>query len=423
MLLAIQILLGVLFAGTGIGLVVDLGKNRMDELKGSTGKQWASAFTVGIIANFLDTLGCGSYAPSTFMYKLFNQIDDIDIPGTLNIGDTFPVIFEAFIFTTSVECDPLFLWVMFICAAVGSFGFASIVTKWPRNKIRIALGCAMLPLAVVMLCKNLGVGPFGLVGTAVGLTGWKLIVAAALNVLWGALMDIGFGLYAPCMATCLLLGVDAQTCFPVFMGSCACLMPACSIEFIKSHRYDVAHTIGNAIGGCIGVFIAAVTLITSGKDALDLLKKVDYKTLLFFVGLFVVVGGLEQTGILTILAGFIGKVSGGNLMVMIAIIIWVSAIASAFIDNIPFAATMIPVIDSLAAAQGVDISILAWALAMGTDIGGSATPIGASANVVGIATAAKSGHMIKWGKYCKAMAPATILVVLVSMLMIYARYL
>lgn len=105
------------------------------------------------------------------MYKLFNQIDDIDIPGTLNIGDTFPVIFEAFIFTTSVECDPLFLWVMFICAAVGSFGFAFIVTKWPRNKIRIALGCAMLPLAVVMLCKNLGVGPFGLVGTAVGLTG------------------------------------------------------------------------------------------------------------------------------------------------------------------------------------------------------------------------------------------------------------
>ena len=173
----------------------------------------------------------------------------------------------------------------------------------------------------------------------------------------------------------------------------------------------------------IGTFIAILTLVTQYKDAKELLSKVDYKTLLFFIGLFVVVGGLEQTGILTILAGFIGKVSGGNLMVMIAIIIWVSAIASAFIDNIPFAATMIPVIDSLAAAQGVDISILAWALAMGTDIGGSATPIGASANVVGIATAAKSGHMIKWGKYCKAMAPATILVVLVSMLMIYARYL
>ena len=200
-----------------------------------------------------------------------------------------------------------------------------------------------------------------------------------------------------------------------FTISCAIFL--CAVVLLVTHSQT-----GLTVS-CIGVFIAAVTLITSGKDALDLLKKVDYKTLLFFVGLFVVVGGLEQTGILTILAGFIGKVSGGNLMVMIAIIIWVSAIASAFIDNIPFAATMIPVIDSLAAAQGIDISILAWALAMGTDIGGSATPIGASANVVGIATAAKSGHMIKWGKYCKAMAPATILVVLVSMLMIYARYL
>ena len=197
----------------------------------------------------------------------------------------------------------------------------------------------------------------------------------------------------------------------------SCVIFLCAVVLLVTHSQT-----GLTVS-CIGVFIAAVTLITSGKDALDLLKKVDYKTLLFFVGLFVVVGGLEQTGILTILAGFIGKVSGGNLKVMIAIIIWVSAVASAFIDNIPFAATMIPVIDSLAAAQGIDISILAWALAMGTDIGGSATPIGASANVVRIATAAKSGHMIKWGKYCKAMAPATILVVLVSMLMIYARYL
>lgn len=197
----------------------------------------------------------------------------------------------------------------------------------------------------------------------------------------------------------------------------SCVIFLCAVVLLVTHSQT-----GLTVS-CIGVFIAAVTLITSGKDALDLLKKVDYKTLLFFVGLFVVVCGLEQTGILTILAGFIGKVSGGNLKVMIAIIIWVSAVASAFIDNIPFAATMIPVIDSLAAAQGIDISILAWALAMGTDIGGSATPIGASANVVGIATAAKSGHMIKWGKYCKAMAPATILVVLVSMLMIYARYL
>ena len=253
MLLFLQILFGVLAAGTGIGLIVDIGKNRMDELKNATGKQWASGFAVGIVANFLDTLGCGSYAPSTFMY---NQIDDINIPGTLNVGDTFPVIFEAFIFTASVDVDPMFLLIMYVCAAVGSFGFATIVTKWPRNKIRWALGIIMIPLAIIMLCKNTGWGPFGIVGTATTLTGWQLIVAAGLNILWGALMDIGFGLYAPCMATCLLLGVDATAAFPVFMGSCACLMPACSIEFIKTKRYDVPHTVGNAIGGCIGVFIA-----------------------------------------------------------------------------------------------------------------------------------------------------------------------
>ena len=256
MLLFLQILFGVLAAGTGIGLIADIAKNRMEDLKKATGKQWASGFAVGIVANFLDTLGCGSYAPSTFMYKLFNQIDDINIPGTLNVGDTFPVIFEAFIFTASVDVDPVFLLLMYVCAAAGSFGFATIVTKWPRNKIRWALGIIMIPLAIIMLCRNTGWGPFGMIGTATTLTGWKLIVAAGLNILWGALMDIGFGLYAPCMATCLLLGIDATAAFPVFMGSCACLMPACSIEFIKTKRYDVPHTVGNAIGGCIGVFIA-----------------------------------------------------------------------------------------------------------------------------------------------------------------------
>lgn len=172
----------------------------------------------------------------------------------------------------------------------------------------------------------------------------------------------------------------------------------------------------------IGLFIAIITLLAAGKDAILLLKKVDYKTLLFFIGLFVVVGGLEETGTLEIIASFIGKISGGNQMLMIAIIIWISAIASAFIDNIPFAATMIPVIKSLAATQGVDLSVLAWTLAIGTDIGGSATPIGASANVVGTAVAAKGGHPIGWGYYCKMVAPITILVIFVSMVIIFARY-
>lgn len=173
----------------------------------------------------------------------------------------------------------------------------------------------------------------------------------------------------------------------------------------------------------IGCLVALATLATSWKYAVVLLKKVDYKTLLFFIGLFVVIGGLEQTGTLEIMAGFIGKISGGNVMVMVAIIIWLSAIVSAFVDNIPFATTMIPIIKSLSAAYGVDLSMLSWTLAMGTDIGGSATPIGASANVVGIATASREGYVIKWGLYCKKMMPATVIVVLIAMFIIYFRYL
>ncbi len=172
----------------------------------------------------------------------------------------------------------------------------------------------------------------------------------------------------------------------------------------------------------IGAVIAIVTLITSGKYIPELLKKVDYKTLLFFVGLFIVVGGLKETEILVAIANLIGRISQGNLILMIAIVIWISAIASAFVDNIPFAATMVPVIQSLAATQGVPLDTLAYPLAMGTDIGGSATPIGASANVVGTSVAAQNGHLITWGRYCKASAPATVIVVAVSMLIIFVRY-
>lgn len=172
----------------------------------------------------------------------------------------------------------------------------------------------------------------------------------------------------------------------------------------------------------IGILVAVLTLITTPRHAVELLKKVDYETLLFFIGLFVVVGGLEQTGILELIAGFIAKICGDKILVMIAIVLWISAIASAFVDNIPFAATMIPVIKTLSSTMGVDLSILAWTLAVGTDIGGSATPIGASANVVGISAAAKSGHLIGWGKYCKYAAPATIIVIGISMAIIYVRY-
>ena len=185
----------------------------------------------------------------------------------------------------------------------------------------------------------------------------------------------------------------------------------------------VTHSATGLSVAFIGTLAAVLTVITAPKHIPEIMKHVDYKTVLFFIGLFIVVGGLEQTGILELIAGFIEKISGGNMFVMIGIIIWVSAIASAFIDNIPFAATMIPVIQSLTVTTGMPLTTLAWSLAVGTDIGGSATPIGASANVVGTSVAAKEGYPISWGKYCKAMAPATIIVLVISMICIWARYL
>ena len=172
----------------------------------------------------------------------------------------------------------------------------------------------------------------------------------------------------------------------------------------------------------IGVMTGVVTLLAAGKRAGALLRRVDWKTLMFFTGLFVVISGLEQTGVLELLASLIGRASGGNVYAIIAIILWGSAVASAFVDNIPFAATMIPVIRSLAAVEGIDLPVLAWTLAMGTDVGGNATPIGASANVVGTSIAAKNGHPISWGRYCRVMAPATIVVITLSMILLFVRY-
>lgn len=196
----------------------------------------------------------------------------------------------------------------------------------------------------------------------------------------------------------------------------SCIIFACAVVLL------ITHAMTGLTVATIGVTIAMLTLITAPKHIGEMMKKVDYKTLLFFIGLFVVVGGLEQTGVLELVAEFIGKISGDNVYLMVAIIIWVSAIASAFVDNIPFAATMVPVIESLAGATGIPLTTLAWSLSMGTDIGGSATPIGASANVVGISVAQKKGYKIGWGKYCAKTVPATVIVLAISTAMIFVLH-
>jgi Na+/H+ antiporter NhaD/arsenite permease-like protein len=172
----------------------------------------------------------------------------------------------------------------------------------------------------------------------------------------------------------------------------------------------------------IGVMAAILTLLIAGRDARQIIKGVDWHTLLFFIGLFICVGGLEETGVLEMVAGYIGRVSQGNITVAVPFILWISAFASAVIDNIPFAATMVPVIRELSVMGSMSLPTLAWPLALGTDIGGNATPIGASANVVATAVAHREGYPIGWGRFLKYALPPMLIVVAICHLMLIWRY-
>ncbi len=209
---------------------------------------------------------------------------------------------------------------------------------------------------------------------------------------------------------------EAITNIPLFLANTGI--------FILAVALLVTHAETGLSVAIIGVIAAVLTLLVAGKSAPHIMKKLDWRTLLFFIGLFIVVGGLEETGVLAAMAKYIEKISGGSPAIVIAIILWFSAFASAIIDNIPFAATMVPVLSSLVAQSPLlNLQSMSWALALGTDIGGNATPIGASANVVGTAIAEKEGYPVSWGRFMKYALPAMLLVVAICHIYIVIRYL
>ena len=217
---------------------------------------------ISAIANFFDTLGIGSYAIATSAWKFNKSISDDLIPGTLNVAFGIPICVEATITMTRIDVDPLTLVLMIASAIVGSIIGAKIISKMDIMKIRVVMGVALLIVAAITLCKINGVGPFGLIGTARGLTGALLVIGVIANFILGVLMTAGIGLYAPCMALVLLLGMSADVAFPIMMGSCAFLCPACGITFIKEGKYQRAMTIPMIITGSIGVLIAGF-IVTS----------------------------------------------------------------------------------------------------------------------------------------------------------------
>ncbi|AWI05115.1 sulfite exporter TauE/SafE family protein [Clostridium drakei] len=210
---------------------------------------------VGLIANFFDTLGIGSFAPTTAVYKFLKLVDDRIIPGTLNVANCVPVVTEALIFMTVIKVDITTLVTMILAATAGSYFGAGIVSKLPKKKVQIGMGIALLIVAFVMLSGLLNIMPVG--GTSTSLTGVKLIVGLIGNFMLGALMCIGIGNYAPCMALVFALGMSPKVAFPIMMGSCAFLEPVAAIKFIREGAYHRKVSLATNLFGIIGVLIAA----------------------------------------------------------------------------------------------------------------------------------------------------------------------
>lgn len=227
---------------------------------------WGKVTAIGFFTNFFDTLGIGSFAPTTALLRGFKQIEDRVLPGTLNVSCTIPVVLEAFIFMTVIEVEPVTLISLLAAATIGAYVGAGVVSKMPEKKVQLAMAIALLATAFLMLAGQMGWMPIG--GEAIGLTGTKLVIGIVGNFILGALMTAGIGLYAPCMALIYMLGMSPAVAFPIMMGSCAFLMPVASAKFVKEGAYDRRAAFGITLGGIVGVFIAAYLVKSLPLDVL-----------------------------------------------------------------------------------------------------------------------------------------------------------
>lgn len=210
---------------------------------------------IGFFFNFFDALGIGNFATTTAAFKFRRQPADEQVPGTLNVGYALPTVTEAVIFIAAVNVEVTTLISMIGSAVLGASIGVGVVNRLPRRTIQVGMGVALLMAAGLLLATNLNLMPGG--GSAEGLSGWRLLLAVAINFLLGALNTLGIGLYAPCLILCTLLGMSTLAAFPIMMGACAFLMPTAGVRFIKANRYSVRSALGLTLGGIPGVLVAA----------------------------------------------------------------------------------------------------------------------------------------------------------------------
>lgn len=224
---------------------------------------------IGGVTSFLDTLGIGNYAQITALFKLRGHPPDELIPGTLNVGNAVGILLTAALFTTIVKVDPTLLIAMLASAAAGAWIGAGLVSRMPRRMIQWFMGAALLIAAGFFTMTNLGILATG--GTAMGLDGWRFVVAVAANFVLGALMCVGIGNYAPSMALLALLGMHPIAAYPIMMASDGVLIPVASLGFLRSGLFAPAVAMGLTLGGILGT-LAAVPLVSMLADHLTVMR-------------------------------------------------------------------------------------------------------------------------------------------------------
>lgn len=251
MILIVQVILAILVCAFSLVFVSDFIRNRREV----SHKAWGGLLSIGFVTNFLDTLGIGSFAPQTALFKFFHLVEDRVIPGTLNVSNAIPVVLQAFIFLNIIKVEALTMLGMVVASSLGAVIGAGIVSRLPVKKIQLGLGAALLIVALTLFLGLMNWYPHG--GAALGLGRWKLALAILASFALGSLHTIGIGFYAPCMALVYSLGMDPRVAFPIMMGSAAMLMPVAGMRFVRAQAQDRRASLAITLAGIIGVIIAA----------------------------------------------------------------------------------------------------------------------------------------------------------------------
>lgn len=253
----LKIIIAVLVIGI-IFLAAVIFTKAIKQKRGLGWKNNLTGMVIGLITDFLDTLGIGSFETTPALYQITHYLDDDrDLPGTLNMVHSIPTMIEALVFVTAVHVQMTTLVPMVVAAVIGALIGSEVVVRMETTLIQRLMAGALIITSMLMLANKFGwVSLLATHNNASGLHGWALVIGVVGNFILGMLMSAGVGMYAPCMVLVYFLGLKPIAAFPIMMLSCALLMPIVSLNFIRNGRYSLKGIYGFLFGGLVGVFIA-----------------------------------------------------------------------------------------------------------------------------------------------------------------------